>query len=700
MAYATEQNKTSKVSTYSVKLSPGRDVTSELSLSSGTTYTATLTFQTMSGLEVDASPYTKVTGTPSSGQFSYSNGTLLVNLGAALTTQVVTAIYDLYYTSNEQFVGKEFLDTQTGDDVIFYERLVPDVSVRENIRFLGTGIIESSASGLKFINVDNHFTAYTKDEDTYINREVYIYHSLNGQTNTALLFNGLMQDHTLGDIFSLSVKQPVAKLSATLWSNTNGLNSFFNKITYPNIHPSAEDASIPRPFQTVTKFDHRSGVEASDTARNAVTLERYAFYPSLDFRFYNVDYNSSDLEFSGYVSLGTNTISETVTNVVTRVAGVEFDVYIPNASKFFLGDFLDISNTVTGTKADWYVTRVESTFISVRHYGPKSRNPLTGDTVTRVEIPVVVYVDPTTPLSINDTRFILRQRDYTISVDSNGVKKITVDSGFLSGVSTIDYNPSSVSSEAYLLVRAYPPANSLYADDIKFILDRAGVDSSAISSFEAVESSFLYAYGERMSTCGEVLSRILKSNGLGMRKNSIGKYELITPATPSSGTEITEDDIIEGSFSQKITYVDLKSRLTAINKDGYMHEEANAFGGFVAVDTQHVENARKVIDEDIGARSNFDNVNNLVEIDYVREANESSSLLTDLKDRFRIIYGNRSHTVKFKTAVKLLNAIPGDNIKLVSDKLAGGQGEKFFKITDVVKSDGMVTITAADFLGE
>ena len=89
-----------------VRMNPAKYITSDLSLDSGTTYKMTFPYIPVNRVTVDGTEYTLVSGTPTSGQFSFNDSTkeLKINLGASLGSQVIIAFYYLFFTSGRNRV--------------------------------------------------------------------------------------------------------------------------------------------------------------------------------------------------------------------------------------------------------------------------------------------------------------------------------------------------------------------------------------------------------------------------------------------------------------------------------------------------------------------------------------------------------------------------------------------------------------------
>ncbi len=148
--YSTLINERSSIKFYLVRLKPARDISSNLVLFSGNTYQMTFDVPTVPALTVNGVAYTKVSSaTPSSGQFYFNDDSKLlrVNLGTALTSQIVVVFYYLFFTNDIYKRANSEPVTLTGEFYNYDPRIASDAgfTISQNNVMFGTISINSTS---------------------------------------------------------------------------------------------------------------------------------------------------------------------------------------------------------------------------------------------------------------------------------------------------------------------------------------------------------------------------------------------------------------------------------------------------------------------------------------------------------------------------------------------------------------------------
>ena len=168
-----------------LKITPKRDITGDLSVDSGTRYTATFAFQDVSGLYVDGVAYTLVSGTPTANQYSFNDTTkeIKVELGAALSTQRIVVHYDLFYTNQSaRFIG---IDPTLPDTDIreWMPYLLESPSLFSSIEDVFNGYYVTSISSIGVINVDQELYDHLGANDSFYNAKVTVWVAIDSIEN-------------------------------------------------------------------------------------------------------------------------------------------------------------------------------------------------------------------------------------------------------------------------------------------------------------------------------------------------------------------------------------------------------------------------------------------------------------------------------------------------------------------------------------
>lgn len=671
-----------------VRLNPARAITSDLTLDSGTTYTATFAFGNMNALKVDGTAYTKVTGTPSASEFAFNESTkvVTVNLGAALTTQQVIAFYYLFYTSDRTRVIGEDPETPATDERNWEPRIVTSPTAQSSIEDVVEGTLSVSTSGLSLINNDNEFEQFIGDNDSFNRKKVQIWSVIDDIENIQKVYDGTIRAIDMpAERVNFTFDDPLSPLLDRAYMGDDKDEVFFNTDGFPNVDPNKKG----RPVRYFIGKTSRYSTIFDDTVASGVT-------------------DAQILDPDGMEEAVCTGISSTISTSTNREWGigrVHDDGFLDFSFTPSAIDQTDANFTkLTGTAGEIGKFNVGDTFVIdqsgtpfyARVVGPvasgdtdlfleKVAGPATNDDVEANDCPSIVITD------FDNNRFYpLYERDYTTTVTAtsggNKYLKITFTNNFETnhaGLTNLDPGNNKV------FFRVKPDTtNAKHSDALKDIIEKTGITTNASSFTTAgttltTELAMSIPFLDQSNYSGYIryVEEILESTlGYLFLNNSFEVGYALFDA-PSSTDEVTDTDILLNSLSKKIDYKDIAQTVTTFNPH---------FNSFEQTDDSN--NTTTITQTNTKAR-------------FLHETEEIFTfrhVLAKMNDRIAAILNLRSErraTYTFSTNIRNIDNIIGDDLQLTNDDILGTDSSKDLTIIAIGKNPRRTTISATDLLG-
>jgi len=672
-----------------IRLNPARYVSDDLTLDAGTTYEMTFPFLAANKLTVDGVEYTKVTSSPSANEFTFDETTKLlqINLGASLTTQAVVAFYYLFYTTGTNRVfpqDPELAESSTNPLRDWEPKVTKPPSVGFSMENILSGTLSISSSNLTIINDNFDFNQYLTTNDSFFKKEVRFWVVINDVSNIQKQFEGEITSLNVKDnTVNLKVKNPFIKLRDTATLGDDSDEIYFKTDRFPNLDPNQEDLPIRYVVGKVSKYQTLSSGNFLENGLYELFVD-----PTTCFSATNVSYDENistttnrthgicRVSADGFLDFST-TISAPDNSKATYTRFT-----VPDSTKFLVGDTF---------KIDRGGTPVSVEVINIDHgnnyiYTNKASTALVaGDSLEGNDCPTIIVYEEST-----DTRLVCRyNRDYTASTTTNagGTTYLRVDfvNNFEAnfGVSALDLSKQKI----YWRVRP-DQTNGGHAEVLKDLLDKAGLTTNSASFTSAqssldVNANFTIPFHDESDYGSyiEYAEKILASTFGYLTLNNSFELEYKLFQTPSSGSAVTDTDILENSPSIEIDYDDLIYSFIGTNPH-YDSSEAKADSNNSPSVTV-TSNKSRYLNE----------IENTFKFEHVLEK---------FNDVATKIAGFRAErTAKYLIDTKSINLDNnvGDDLEIIRDNILGGESSKQVKIISISKQTRRVQIITTDLEG-
>lgn len=696
--YSTLIQERSSHKFYLVRIRPARNITSLLSLYSGTTYEMTFDVPNMPKLQVNGVDYTKVSNaTPSSSQFYFNRDTKLlrVNLGSALTTQVIIGFYYLFFTNDIYRRANDEPVTLSGEFFDYDPRIASDSGFSMNQKNVMFGTISINSTSLDLKNTDKYFQNYLTDNDSFYNKEIVFWHCIDSVDNVAQVYKGTISDYSLSnDLFQLSIDSEFKAFQKTKFSSFSFDQSFFLSSTYPNMDNINNFKAIRRMIQRLSKCESNSDpyAPALSAAARAGADTRYAGASWLrltgdTYQAINLDTGTGTNEnrvWGCYIGeTNSQNYSATVTSVVAHLPPTAFgwnlyDVTFSNSADYeniFVGDTLT-SNTVPNYPMH-VLGRGPGYFLIARHIGGALSN---GDILTRPEISQVQIECNDIQKNGEDLFLPLVQGiDYTIASIGGNLRTINLASNFEAAFAELTAVKPAI--ENNYIVRYVAHTNTTtdnlnHAKYLKGLIEELGLATNAASFNTAASEATLLNFtipfigDEQMPTYLDVIEKVLESTGGYITLNNSNEIEYHLMSAPSSPGVINEDVFIKGSLTQTLDFNDVYSTIKFKNDHGsiYNYKSRNAgaragSGIYLAYPFLPTIEMNQETDNSV---TYLHGITKTLELDNVLDGYYS----TNAFNRVKKLRFNRIGKYRFRTKINS-ESILGDSLQVSSDKLMG-----------------------------
>ncbi len=674
--FSTIKNNQASQKFFLVRLEPARYMNDLLSLDSGGIYQATLTGFVFSKVQANGTDLTKVTTVANSGEWSYNETTGVFRVySAPSSSNIIVAFYYLFYTGERfRVVYQDPEDTAT--TLRDWEpKLKKSPSLVSSIDQVINGKLQISPSSLAIINDSHEFQEYLTGNDSFYNKGIKIWTCLDSTDNIKKAYEGRITGLSLSRTeVNLKFEDNLSILSLPALMADNSASTYYNLQDNASLDPQKNSKPIPFFFGKVSRYQLKRVLVTNLT--DARLLDPESLYEAVCTNFNASISNTNNREWGigrtkdGFLDFGftPSAISQADANF-TRL-----DCNAAQVSKIFIGDTFVISNAGTPYYfMVWHVDRV-SNYI----YCTKDANVLTGDSVATNKAPSLVI-----QRDASNVHYCLYGRDYTAteSATSGGNKylKITFTNNFEAnhtGLLAIDPTQHKV------LFRVKPDQTNIkHGSVLKFLLEKAGltVNSSSVTTANSsldVNANFSIPQFDESdySEYYKYIELILSSTLAYITLNNSFEIEYKLFSTPSSTTQITDTDILQGSFDTEINYKDIVSQIIAYNPH-YSSPETTATSS----------------DSETSLKAQYlHGVNKTVRFRHVLED------ITGRIESIMKVRRERYATYEFDSKIINIDSILGDEFLLVKSGLLGGDSSKSVKIMEIQKGIESTQLTATD----
>lgn len=548
-----------------IRIEPARCLNSYLVLDSGNIYTCTFNFN-LSKILVNGTMYTKVSGVPSSNQYSYDENTKELNIylsSSPSQSVVVIAYFYLFYTGNRFRVLGENPELPTINLREWEPKIDSPPTINQDIKNVLNGILSISTSSLSIINNDDYFEQFVSDNDSFYNKSILIWQCLDSTDNIKKIFSGKITSLSYNKTrVNFNITDDLASLQ-TPCTMGDVDELYFTDDYFTQVDPNKSGFPVRFIFGTSSRYktiaDPISGLTEAqrldpDFMNEAVCIN---FTNNIGTSA-NRDYGICRVGPNGFESFGfTPSAVDNSNPNYTRLTGTNAQII-----KFTIGDTFHTSGSGVYYGRVLYVDRINNYIYSIK----LASFVLTDSIVTNNCPSIVIRVE-------TSHYYPIYSRDYTASVTTtsggNKLLEITFTNNFEATLSMATLNPQSMS----VLYKVKPyRSDQLHGDVLEFILNSAGLTTNSTSFSDAntdfnVNAAFSIPYFDELDYspyykyCEEILQSAL---GFIFLNNSFEiEYKLFS--TPSSTSEIKELDSLKNSFSTKIDYNDIVTLVVGYN---------------------------------------------------------------------------------------------------------------------------------------
>jgi hypothetical protein len=222
----------------------------EITLLSGTTYTANISGLNFKDLYNGTTLLTEVSGTPSSDEYSISSGVVTLNVSTVL--QIIAEHYLLFSSSQNTVIG---IDPETpGTDLKdWLPVLTSEPSVTSTIGDISNGTFSISNMSISLVNDD--ISNFLGKNDSIKDSECFVWMCVDGTENIKKIYDGLCDSVSFDEYkITITLRDRFAGLlnPATLESDPN--KAYARIEDFPNINPDQNGTPIPMITGSVSRY--------------------------------------------------------------------------------------------------------------------------------------------------------------------------------------------------------------------------------------------------------------------------------------------------------------------------------------------------------------------------------------------------------------------------------------------------------------
>ena len=556
MSYATLIDDEGINQQFLILLKPRRQVTTWTN-TSGSIYRNTFTLGEVTKVTSDGVSLTLAASSAvAAGEFYFDsdNSYLYISLAGAAnpSTKTIVATYEFYCSTIDAHWHRDPLDAATR--VVYWEPIVAQSpNIQQQLDDIFFGVLPSVSTGLTLNNADKILNEHLY-YGSFNKAEIIVWHWLEDLevANLKKVFVGRCGTHTWTD----RNLQIAVQSSVDTFDREFRLSQTLQKFTlddYPNLNTIDEGNFIRYVYGVV------EGLRITN-----IDIGEFSEPTTSDNRIYAVcGEGSSMYAYSA-------TVPASPSSTTTRT-------YLNDATGFTVGDSVWINKATDEYRT---ITLVDYASNYIEHEALVSGAAASTNTVSRGAVSRVEIYH-------SDQQFLaMYSRDYTESVDSNGVLLITLNSGIETALSI----PETLSGLEDIAVKVYGKQNNVtlggpaygsndsstgnllhasiilldilkrYAGLSESDLDAASFTTALTSAPDKLGFCIPDSKGSEMPTIKELVSKICATCLLSFYLTDEMKWKVSRLGAPTTedGT-IEDDEIIDGSLSYAFDYTDLYS---------------------------------------------------------------------------------------------------------------------------------------------
>ena len=689
MSFATEIARSNSERFPLVRITPRRNITSQLASEGSGVYGMVFTYD-IAKIERNGTVLTKVTSAPVANDRWYvdSSGNLDIKLASApSSSNVIVVFYNLYLTTGEYRIAYKTPTDDTTEETNWEPRIAGSVSVNQSVRDVLGGVLASSLSGVDVDNSDAYLQQFFTDEDSWKNAAISLWLSVNGEI--ARLPAGIVQDVSLKTTATVSVGDVLMGLNSKATFGDPVDLAYFTSTNYPDVWPEMKDAPIP-----VQMAKYPAGLIAETSSIGA-----YAFQSPVG--------KATCISYDSNAAVTTNrewVLGKLPAGASRSVAGLTFGTITAVSQVTSSGyHFINIACTGANVPYNMGLGALDDTAGNPYRYGRVLSN---SEIVPGYQYRIIVTEEVgdaawTTDIEIfvdSITLFLVEKSDPTVAYFMEGplwqgsLTTTTTTAGNKILSCTFGDDIENHASDPIWSYGGDPISPDTH--DIYVYIHAEGLDNAVEWANELFEAAtglelsgdlgdpktnfYIPSVGEsEIGSYRSYLQKICQSVAGYIVENSSGAGEAALLAAPSAGTLINGANAHD--FAVAVEYADIKTSIRLSNPQ--MRDKF-----FTTDDDYEVEESDTIAPH----------LHKTVDVETLEHILES---IEHRSDEVIALKANRRAIYSFRTATTMLDADIGDDITLESDIVLGGSGTANLKIIGLEKSASEVLVEATDLLG-
>jgi len=612
--------------------------------------------------------------------FSYSNGTVTLTTASAPDENIFMD-YPLYFCSKVAIRTYDDPVAETGGTFLWEPRLASNVSIKESVQNMLSGIMTISSTNINLINEDYGLNQYFTVYDNYKNKSVYIYSLI--ETTYRLLAKGYITSVNLGRNIGINVKNSNKLLEYQATLNNSKAYQTYNTTDYPNMLSALDGTNI------------KVGYGATSAIINPLDD---IIYDTGAFSFPYLNLNaSSKLIKMPYLGLNSGT------GYYEWGMGICDDPFSPTSKS----DTATLSNPTLITRSDLThnVTRYDISASDVKHFQPgfatqDVRVSTATSTAWVISVDyennkIDIFLDSTADPIVTITKY-----SYWVFFN-NGQFLSCLNYTFFDGSPTSEYRlvTTDSSQKLAIMTSTTAPDNTIdafyymftckttdHSDFLQSYIESAGISVNT-TSFASVQSSVntgVMTVVDRNDNVLKLCEKVATSMGAILSydpPNDEYIYKIINSSLSGVDYTISKKDILEPELLPQISYSDVRDNISLLHE--YLNIDPNS---------RYLPDMNNSSDSTFSRGFNSDNLS----ITLYHALEDSSDAITNIEEAYftpRITYRFTLDTAEFP------DIIIGDIIKItdVGDRLPGSISEIETVVIELVKTSENTVVVAYDF---
>lgn len=683
MTYSSEKDNQSSRKFSLVRIEPARWINDSLTNNGDGTYSVTLQNFIISKVQENGVNLTLVTTSPGNGEYAYneSSSVLTINpINSPSSTNSIVAFYYLFYTSQRTRSTTQDPEDSSTTTRDWLPRIETSPSVSQSVENIDKGFFEIDSSKIDLINNNGEFNTYLSDHDSFFNKEVKAWFCIDDTSNIQKAFFGLITSINLTKrIVTLNIENNFSKISLPATMGDSRQYTYFNAQDYSSLDPAKAGTPIPFFFGRTSRY-HLRDVSSSDATAFSLDLSSM---PEAVCTVYSASSGTDKNRVWGLGRIASSGLQQDVYSISTSFHGNPqyTRLTITNPSTIFAGD---VGKCLIGSSGTEYV-RVMSVDSANSYVFLDKTSVVSFTSLTLNGVSIGVAQDGDNKLK---WYYPYEGRDYTIGYETteagNSYVKITFANNFEANLVPFQtLNPS----DHQVKFRVKPKHSKAgHGETLRYILSKVGGLSLNESTFSAADTSLVTNVAFSIPFFDEsdfadytkYVGELLQSTFGYLRLNNSFEVEYGLFDTPSSsGTSITNAQIIYDSMQTEIDYKDLVDQIVAYNPH-YSSADGHADQSGVSASSNKAKYLHGI---DRTTR-------------FVHVLESMSTRLTGIMNS----RSSRKGTYKLETKTLNLDSLIGQDYVLAYNTIDGNSTAPC-KIVRMDKSPGKVGLILSDLVG-